>query len=559
MSEPERVLSGRYRVDSLIGRGGMAYVYRGYDLTLDRVVAIKILQRDLASDNAFRLRFRMEAQAASRMSHPNIVRVFDAGEDTVTQLDGSQAPVPYIVMELVEGTLLKSIAAAGPIPESDAQRYVSGILDALEYSHRAGVVHRDIKPGNVMITRDGSVKVMDFGIARAVSDSSSTVAQTTTILGTASYFSPEQAKGEPADARADLYSTGVVLYELLTGRTPFRGESPVAVAYQHVSEQPVPPSERNPALSRGADVVVLRALAKSPNARYQNAAEFRAALLEINGPVSERDLAQINEDLFASSRNENLQTARSLQQLSDTAPSKRTQSGPPTAWVWAGVALVAVVLVSLFIWVISMRPQEPVEVPVPEVSGMSFERAFELLTADGFVAVEAKEHSDTVAEGITIRSDPEAGVPLLPGEKVTVFVSEGADLALVPELSGMSEAEAILALEERDLRLGEVSNRDNPDLAAGVVISSSPGAGSEVSPGSVVNLVVASGRVTINDYRGYTIDAATRELQALNLVVETQGDASCVATDPAQVNWQSSPPGDVPIKSSVTLSYCTGE
>lgn len=559
MSETERILSGRYRVDSLIGRGGMAYVYRGYDLTLDREVAIKILQRDLANDNAFRMRFRMEAQAASRMSHPSIVRVFDAGEDTITQINGKTEPVPYIVMELVEGTLLKEIASNGPIPEADAKRYVSGILDALEYSHRAGVVHRDIKPGNVMITRDGKVKVMDFGIARAVSDSSSTVAETTTILGTASYFSPEQAKGEPVDARADIYSTGVVLYELLTGRCPFRGESPVAVAYQHVSEQPVAPSQRNPNLSAGADVVVLRALAKSPSVRYQNAAAFREALAEMGAEITAQQLAQINEELFASPRDSNLETARSLQQLSTTSPSKRTQSGPPTAWIWAGVALVAVVLISLFIWVLSMRPQGPVEIAVPEVSGMSYERAFELLETAGFIAAEQKQHSETVAEGITIGSDPVAGTELRAGEKVTVLVSEGQDVTLVPDLSSLSEAEATAKLTELGLELGVVNIRDNPELAAGIVISSSPAAGAELKPGSVVNLEVASGRITIKDFRGYTVDAATRELQDQKLVVETQPDASCTATDPAQVNWQSSPPGDVPIKSTITLSYCSGE
>ena len=264
MTAEPRVLSGRYRVDELIGRGGMATVFRGYDLTLGRSVAVKLLNRDLANDNAFRTRFRLEAQAASRMAHPTIVRVFDAGEDSEPGPDGTVRPVPYIVMELVHGSLLKDIIAAGPVPVEDAVRYVDGILEALEYSHRAGVVHRDIKPGNVMVTDAGQVKVMDFGIARAVSDSSSTVAETTAILGTAAYFSPEQAKGEPVDARADVYSSGVVLYELLAGRPPFRGESPVAVAYQHVSEAPLPPSEVNDTVPRSLDAVVLRALAKDP-------------------------------------------------------------------------------------------------------------------------------------------------------------------------------------------------------------------------------------------------------------------------------------------------------
>ncbi|WP_317451872.1 protein kinase domain-containing protein [Microbacterium sp. NIBRBAC000506063] len=223
MSTEPRVLAGRYRVGELIGQGGMAQVFRGHDVTLGRDVAIKILNTSLAADTAFRTRFRLEAQAASRMSHSSIVRVFDAGEDTDPQ---TGAPVPYIVMELIDGTLLKDIMSAGPVPVDDAVRYVDGILEALDYSHRAGVVHRDIKPGNVMITRAGAVKVMDFGIARAVSDSSSTVAETNRILGTAAYLSPEQAKGEAVDARTDLYSAGVVLYELLAGRQPFRGDSP---------------------------------------------------------------------------------------------------------------------------------------------------------------------------------------------------------------------------------------------------------------------------------------------------------------------------------------------
>ena len=239
MSEDGRLLAGRYRIGALIGRGGMSDVHVGTDSRLGRTVAIKLLKSSLAVDPAFRTRFRQEAQAAARMAHPTIVRVFDAGEETITDDSGSESQVPFIVMEHVDGRLLKDIIHEGPVDATEAVRIIDGVLTALEYSHRAGVVHRDIKPGNIMITKSGQVKVMDFGIARAISDSSATVAQTTAILGTASYFSPEQAKGESVDARTDLYSTGVVLFEMLTGRTPFRGDTPVAVAYQHVSETPV--------------------------------------------------------------------------------------------------------------------------------------------------------------------------------------------------------------------------------------------------------------------------------------------------------------------------------
>src|SRR6478609_4714544 len=458
-AEP-RVLSGRYRVDELIGRGGMATVYRGYDLTLGRSVAVKVLQRDLALDGAFRTRFRLEAQAASRMAHPTIVRVYDAGEDSETAPDGSVHPVPYIVMELVRGRLLKDIISAGPVPVTDAVRYVDGILEALEYSHRAGVVHRDIKPGNVMVTDAGQVKVMDFGIARAVSDSSSTVAETTAIIGTAAYFSPEQAKGEPVDARADLYSTGVVLYELLTGRQPFRGESPVAVAYQHVSETPVPPTEVNEDAPPTLDPIVLRALAKDPYQRYPDAAHFRAALdsaMTGNAPTR-KELGALTSELYGASPRQAQETARSLRQLSADTTITRTQSGPPVAWIWAGVALLAVLLASVLFWVvtISMRPPEVSSTSrtIPNLVNVSSERAQDDLANLDLSSKIVIETSSEVSEGNVIRTDPEAGVSVEEGSTVTLYVSKGEETVVMPKIEGMALDDATNALKAAGLELG---------------------------------------------------------------------------------------------------------
>ncbi|NYF18103.1 serine/threonine-protein kinase [Microbacterium sp. AK009] len=565
MTTETRVLSGRYRVDEIIGRGGMATVYRGEDLTLGRQVAIKILDRDLASDNAFRTRFRLEAQAASRMANPAIVRVYDAGEDSESGVDGVTRPVPFIVMELVRGRLLKDIIAAGPVPVPDAVRYVDGILEALEYSHRAGVVHRDIKPGNVMVTDAGQVKVMDFGIARAVSDSSSTVAETTQILGTAAYFSPEQAKGEPVDARADLYSTGVVLYELLTGRQPFRGESPVAVAYQHVSETPLTPSEVVETVPRALDTVVLRALAKDPFQRYQDAAGFREALdatLDGKAP-SKRQVGALTSELYGPNPRAAAETARSLRQLSTDTTMKRTQSGPPVAWIWAGVALLAVLLISVLFWAVTIQPAN--EVPssariVPDVSGMTYERAVVELEGQDLVPSQITEPSVDVPEGAVIRTDPASGVSVSPGQDVLVVVSAGQDLAAVPTLEGLTRDAAAQALTDAGLRVGTIRTENDPGREAGVVLSADRDAGAEVPVGTVVNLVVATGNVTILDYRGYTVDAATRELQSeeLGLTVETAEDPGCPGTDPTTVSQQSLAPGDVPVRSTITLTYCTG-
>ena len=563
MTAEPRVLSGRYRVDELIGRGGMASVYRGYDLTLGRDVAIKILKRELAEDSAFRTRFRLEAQAASRMSNPAIVRVYDAGEDSEAAMDGTISHIPYIVMELVHGRLLKDILTEGPVPVADAVRYTDGILEALEYSHRAGVVHRDIKPGNVMVTDAGQVKVMDFGIARAVSDSSSTVAETTTILGTAAYFSPEHAKGEAVDARADLYSTGVVLYELLTGRQPFRGDSPVAVAYQHVSETPVPPTEVVDSLPRALDAVVLRALAKDPFQRFPDAATFRDALdAATDGKApTKREVGALTSELYGPNPRQAAETARSLRQLSTDTTMKRTQSGPPVAWIWAGVALLAVLLISVLFWVVTIHPGSGVPSGariVPDVAGLTFDQAKQKLAAEDLLADRVDQPDDSTAKGDVIRTDPGKGVSVAKGQQITIYVSSGPDVVAVPKLVGLTQAAAQQALDDAGLMLGAVTPRDDPDLAAGIVIAADREPGATVPKGTAVNIVAATGTVTIVDVTGWTVDDAKSAFGELKLTVTVQDDASCPAENPRTVRSQSIAPGEAPIHSTITLTSCSG-
>jgi serine/threonine-protein kinase len=278
LTDNQRTIAGRYQVKDLIGRGGMADVFEGIDNRLGRVVAIKILRADLAADSTFEARFRQEAQASARMAHPTIVRIYDAGEEQLTDTNGNSLRRPYIVMEYVRGQVLRDVINGRQLEIREAVSYAEGVLTALEVSHRAGVIHRDIKSANIMITETGQIKVMDFGIARAMTDSSATQAHTGGIVGTAQYFSPEQAKGETVDSRTDLYSTGVLLYEMLTGRPPFRGETAVSVAYQHVSEPVIPPSQINPNLSPELDSVVLKALAKDRDERFQSAEQFREHL-----------------------------------------------------------------------------------------------------------------------------------------------------------------------------------------------------------------------------------------------------------------------------------------
>ena len=576
-SAAPRLLAGRYQIGELLGRGGMADVHLGLDARLGRKVAIKLLKPSLANDPAFRTRFRQEAQAAARMAHPSIVRVFDAGEEIARDSSGRELQVPFIVMEHVEGRLLKDLVAEGPMPAEQAIDIVAGILTALEYSHRAGVVHRDIKPGNVMVTSTGQVKVMDFGIARAISDSSATIAQTSAILGTAQYFSPEQARGETVDARTDLYSTGVLLYELLTGRPPFKGETAVATAYQHVSEAPVAPSRLNPAITPALDAVVLHALAKDRFERFQTAADFTHDLEAAGaGKVPERQAAvdDFGVTLFGVNPSSSAASEAVLRRLAtdddgDADRVPRTQTRPPVAWIWGGIAMFLVILVVAGVWIFSLQSQQLVSptaaVDVPELIGVDIETAAQTLGDAGLEYSQTTQSSEDpdFAEGTIMEQTPAAGTKVSPGTTVRLVVSSGRPLVTVPNLAFLEQGAAQAKLEELGLVYGTSTVSHSPNVPNGVVMGFSVDgssdvltAATEVPGGSTINLVVSDGLVEVPDVKGQSIVTAKGTLSGgtLQLTVRTERNDSCSG----QTVTAQSLIGPVPQRSTVTLTYCTG-
>ncbi|WP_260855700.1 Stk1 family PASTA domain-containing Ser/Thr kinase [Curtobacterium sp. 9128] len=561
------LLANRYEIGDVIGRGGMATVHVGQDTRLGRRVAVKLLKPSLANDPAFRTRFRQEAQAAARMAHPTIVRVYDAGEETVTEPSGAEVQVPFIVMEYVEGRPLSDVIADGPVEPDEAVRLTSGILTALEYSHRAGVVHRDIKPANVMVTTTGQVKVMDFGIARAITDTSATVAQTTSILGTASYFSPEQARGETVDARTDLYSTGIVLFELLTGRPPFLGDSPVAVAYQHVSEQPVAPSTITPVVSPALDAVTLHALVKDRTRRFQNAAEFRRDLEQAAAgqvPASTKKLQQRASDastmLFGVNPRTTSNPEVAFRELDDTQEHRpqRTQNRPPVAWIWVGIVLTIAVIAGVVFWVANLQPgQAPVSssVSVPSVVGDSYDAAAKALDKRGLVAVKVEENSDDVESGKVIRTEPGSGTNVARKQNVRVVVSLGPQQLAVPDVANQTQDAAQQALEAAGFAVGAVTSTYSPSVPEGTVMSTDPAASSMHTKGTVVNLTVSNGLVSLPDVTRQPVSTANTTLANLGLTVQQQPTYSCTG---GTVTQQDHPEGDIAQGSTVVLTYCAG-
>jgi serine/threonine-protein kinase len=538
VAEGVRVLAGRYELGERIGHGGMADVFVGTDRRLGRRVAIKLLRSNLAEDPSFRSRFRREAHDAAKMAHPTIVRIYDAGEESVVDAAGTERLVPFIVMEYVDGRLLRDVVEEGPVAPAEAARIVEQVLTALEYSHRAGVIHRDIKPGNIMIARNGQVKVMDFGIARAISDSSATLAETSAVIGTAQYFSPEQARGESVDARTDLYSTGVVLFELLTGRAPFRGDSPVAVAYQHVNAEPAAPSTLVPAISPAVDAVVLRSLVKDRFERFQSAAEFRTALqAAVSGEVPGRAAiapTEFNATLFGVNPTAVAGSEVAMRQLSAEVDERatRTQNRPPVAWIWVGIISMIAIIAAVVYWIFTLQPanfEDTVAVQVPDVIGQNYDSAADLLEGMNLVPQRFEETHETIAQGLVISTDPAAGTSVAHEQIVRVTVSAGPTKVNVPDVARLDEASARATLEGAGLVVGTVTASDSPDVPAGAVMGTDPAANvaGGVPKGSTVNLLVSNGQVTVPDLTGQPLQAASSTLQSLGLTAKTQLDPGC--------------------------------
>ncbi len=630
MTDEPRILAGRYEVGDLIGRGGMAEVHIGYDTRLGRSVAIKILRADLARDPSFQTRFRREAQAAAGLNHPSIVAVYDTGEDQFQNDHGVLQAVPFIVMEYVEGHTVRDILkgdVAAPIEE--AVEITQGVLAGLDYAHHAGLVHRDIKPANVMLTPTGAVKVMDFGIARALADVGQTMTQTQAVVGTAQYLSPEQARGENVDARSDLYSTGCLLFELLTGRPPFMGDSPVSVAYQHVREPAPAPSQFASDVPRELDAIVAKALQKDRNLRYSTAQEFTADLQRAMGITPEvtgthavggAGIGGAGIGAAAVGAGAAGVTAASVGSAGSAAPGSAFGPGAgagaganggvntgataimpaATAGAWGSVmgaspmppqapspvsgtliaeeylveddprhrrlmvqiaiaAAAVIALVALVVFLFSLanngseEPATPTLVTVPILAGVQQADAESRLAKLDLLVKLEEEPSDTVDVGRVTRSDPESGTKVETQSTVTLWISTGADMVEVPDVRGLTQADAIEAIEAAGLKISTVEVDHDPEIVADRATKTNPAALESVESGSDVILYVSDGQVELPDLRKLTSSEAQTILVQLGLVADAV-DLETDQSDPNTVYDMSPKPGLIPQGSTVTLT-----
>ena len=531
------MVSDRYHLRQSIGTGGMSEVYEAEDTVLGRTVAVKMLRPDMARDVNFRERFRREAQNSGKLNHPNIVAVFDTGEKDV---DGMM--VPYIVMEYVQGRTLRDIVREdGPLPVGEAARVLKPVADALQSSHEAGIIHRDIKPANIMLTNTGQVKVMDFGIARALDDSTSAMTQTSAVIGTAQYLSPEQARGKPADARSDVYALGCVMYETVTGRTPFEGETPFAVAYQHVQEDPTPPSEfieedLSEKQRLGLDAVVLTAMAKHPADRYQSAWEMGDDLERLaEGQLPEAARSHVNDEDHPTTMVAPV-SAQHRAPVASTRPSEDDEGGGGLKWLAALLAAALIAIVGYFAWDFWQSSQQEARereqaqheaaqranmVVVPKVKDRPRNEVVEELEKLGLFVTVNEEPSPDVPRGKAIRINPAEGSELQKKSSVTLTVSSGKEITEIPDLTGMTVEEATQALEEASLELKEDIEQVNDDAPTGEIISQNPAGGSQLSKGSKVHITVSKGQkdVSVPDVSGMDRDRAVEMLSSMDFEV----------------------------------------
>ncbi len=566
-SMPTTLDNGRYQLGQLVGRGGMAEVHIALDTRLGRTVAVKIMRADLAHDEIFLTRFRREAHSVAQMNNPNIVNIYDSGEEVVTLDNGQTEHLPYLIMEYVQGQTLRDIIKAnGALSVSDTEHVMIGVLNALEYSHRMGIIHRDIKPGNIMISEQGIVKVMDFGIARALDDSATTMTKSQGVVGTAQYLSPEQARGENVDMRSDLYSAGCVLYEMLTGRPPFTGDSAVAIAYQHVSEVAAKPSSIVPGLNPMWDQIVAKAMAKDRQNRYATATEFKNDILTyMNGGLPSaaafnplQDLSTINatktQTMAANDYPANEGSTRVYNPVTgqfqtvpqdpnaaagdtDTMVKSRSQKRLEAArkrkrnTIITVVVLVVLALAAAGGWYAwaHMQPPKKEYVTMPTFSATTTEERAKAQLAELGLQASIKQDTDSrEPAGTFTKQAPAGGRSVEKGSTVTVWFSAGPKSVPIPDVTGKSQADARAALEAAGFEVNSsVQTEDSATIERDHVTRTDPAAGTSAEQGSTVSLWVSSGMTKVpSGLIGKSKDEAVDELQKNGFAVEINTENS---------------------------------
>ncbi|MBP2644815.1 MAG: prkC [Firmicutes bacterium] len=535
-----RTLDNRYTILERVGGGGMADVYRAHDTLLDRSVAVKVLRSQFTDDEEFVTRFRREAQAAARLSHPNIVNIYDVGRD---------GDAYYIIMEYISGETLKErIQREGPLPVETAVRIALEIAEALEHAHQNNLVHCDIKSHNILTTRAGRVKVTDFGIAKAVT--AATMTQTSTIIGSVHYFSPEQAKGVAVSAKSDIYSLGVVLFEMLTGTVPFQGETPISIALKHLQEQPPMPRSLNPAIPPLVEAIVLQAMAKEPDQRFSDIGYMIADLKKAQNYLRDDQTRRISKDDFPT---QVLPRVPHAEVYEEAEPAKKPVPVWKRGWFWTflgllilGFAFGAFLAFGKF-WSLN-------EVVVPNVVGKQTESARTVLMNENLRVSVATEYSDKVPSGIVISQNPEAGSTVKEQRMITITVSKGTEVTVVPDLKGLNRRDAELQIKNAGLLLGRVDEVFATDVPADTVINQNPRSPAQINKGTTVDLVVSKGagprKIVLPDFRGTPLPTVTTQLESLKLSVGSVTEVPNTQYPAGTVTGQSPVPGSEVVEGS---------
>lgn len=588
---PTSLANGRYELGELIGRGGMAEVRVAVDKRLGRTVAVKIMRSDLANDEIFLSRFRREAHAIAQMNNPNIVNIYDSGEESVIAENGLEERLPYLVMEYIKGKTLRDILKMnGALSQRDAEQVMLGVLNALEYSHRMGIIHRDIKPGNIMISEQGMVKVMDFGIARALDDSATTMTQSQGVVGTAQYLSPEQARGEQVDMRSDLYSAGCVLYEMLTGRPPFIGDSAVAIAYQHVSEVATPLSTLVPGMPAMWDKICAKAMAKDRQNRYATASEFKNDILAfMNGGVpvaaafnpltdlanmKARKQAEQNAATMAMGMTDGAAT-QSFNPITGQVESANIAFSPSTrasqratmqaqrrkrVVIGSIVGVLVTVLVLLGVLFMLNRSRATGDVVVPTfMETTTQDAAREKLRALGLVPDIREDDHSSQPEGTFTKQSPRGGEHVASGSKVTVWFSVGPQSTRVPDVSGKTQEAARKMLERAGFKIANVRVEDSADIKKDHITRTDPDADSFADKGTLITLYIASGLTKIPDgLVGQSKDIVVSQLENFGFTTDVVKEDSDNVPEGSVTRLNPSSGSSVKPHSSITVYVSQG-